>query len=175
MAEELLDIYDFDGQHLGIKPRSECHQINPGFYHKSVWVWVINDKKEILLQRRAFTKKELPGVWAMPVAGHISAGESAIETCVREAKEELGLITKNSDYMYVQEYFHKEGWEFAQVYILKNNTEIKDMVYQVEEVAEAKWISYKELCENIFKEDFVPGNDEFKKWCLKILNPEVEL
>lgn len=172
MAEELLDIYDCDGHYLGIKTRSECHKSNPGFYHKSVWVWVVNDNNEILLQRRAFTKKELPGVWAMPVAGHISAGESALETCVREANEELGLNTTKDDYVYIQEYFHDEGWEFAQVYILRNNTVIKDMVYQVEEVAEAKWISYEEFCNNIYQDDFVPGNKKFKDWCVKILNPK---
>ena len=57
--EEYLDIYDEQGHHLGSKSRSECHCENPGFFHKSVWVWVINDNKDILLQRRALTKKEL--------------------------------------------------------------------------------------------------------------------
>ena len=123
--EEYLDIYDCDGQHIGIKSRSECHKPNPGYYHKSVWVWVVNDNDEILLQRRAYTKKELPGVWAMPVAGHISAGESPLVTCVREAKEELGLDTSEKDYEFVQEYFHEDGWEYAQAYILRNNTKTK--------------------------------------------------
>lgn len=170
--EEYLDIYDCDGQHIGVKSRSECHKPNPGYYHKSVWVWVVNDNDEILLQRRAYTKKELPGVWAMPVAGHISAGESPLVTCVREAKEELGLDTSEKDYEFVQEYFHEEGWEYAQAYILRNNTTIEKMVFQEEEVAEAKWISYQEFLENIYRNDYVPGNKAFKDWCVKILKPK---
>ena len=170
--EEYLDVYDLEGHYLGSKPRSECHKPNPGYYHKSVWVWVVNDKDEILLQRRAYTKKELPGVWAMPVAGHISAGESALMTCVREAKEELGLDTREEDYEFIQEYFHKEGWEYAQAYILRNNTAIVDMIFQKEEVAEAKWITYQDFLENIYKEDYVPGNKAFKDWCVKVLKPK---
>ena len=42
--EEILDIYTRDGKHLGTKTREECHKDNPGFYHKPVWIWIINSK-----------------------------------------------------------------------------------------------------------------------------------
>ena len=58
--EEILDIYTIEGEYLGTRTREECHQKNPGFYHKPVWIWIVNSKNEILVQKRASVKKSFP-------------------------------------------------------------------------------------------------------------------
>ena len=35
-VEELFDVYDIKGNHVGVKPKSFCHSENPGVYHKPV-------------------------------------------------------------------------------------------------------------------------------------------
>ena len=57
--EEIFDIYTREGKYLGKKEKSICHSSNPGFYHKPVWIWIINDKNEILVQKRAASKKNI--------------------------------------------------------------------------------------------------------------------
>lgn len=57
MNDELFDIYTRDGKYLGIKAKSFCHTSDAGVYHKPVWIWIINEKKQILVQKRAKCKK----------------------------------------------------------------------------------------------------------------------
>ena len=85
--EEILDIYSREGKHLGTRTRKECHSKEPGFYHKPVWIWIINSKKEVLVQKRASVKNSFPNYWDMPSAGHVAAGETSIEGAVRETAE----------------------------------------------------------------------------------------
>ena len=64
------------------------------YYQGTVHVWIYRktDKAtEVLLQKRAITKKVRPGEFDISAAGHIDAGEAAVETAVREVGEELGL------------------------------------------------------------------------------------
>ena len=54
--EEIFDVYTRDGKYLGTESKSFCHSENPGVYHKPVWIWIINDNKEVLVQKRAACK-----------------------------------------------------------------------------------------------------------------------
>ena len=116
--EEIFDIYTRSGQHIGKERRQICHSPNPGFYHKPVWIWIINDKGEVLVQKRAAVKKDDPNKWDMPSAGHVLAGETSIEGAIRETQEELGVPTKESDYKFICEYICDSSYEIAQVYLL---------------------------------------------------------
>ena len=96
--EEIFDVFTRDGEYLGTKPKSFCHSKKPCVYHKPVWIWIINDNNEILVQKRAACKKNHPNKWDMPSAGHVDAGETIIEGAIRETYEELGIQTKEDDY-----------------------------------------------------------------------------
>ena len=58
--EEVFDIYTRDGKYLWTASKADCHSENPGFYHKPVWIRIINSKNEILVQKRAACKKIIP-------------------------------------------------------------------------------------------------------------------
>lgn len=40
--EEMFDVFDENGNYIGIKPKSFCHSENPGVWHKPVWIWIID-------------------------------------------------------------------------------------------------------------------------------------
>ena len=67
----------YTGKYLGIKPKTECHSENPGFYHKPAWTRGYNSKGELLVQKRAMCKKRFPGLWDIPCAGNVDAGETS--------------------------------------------------------------------------------------------------
>ena len=169
MTEEILDIYTRDGKHLGTKTREECHRENPGFYHKPVWIWIINDNGQFLVQKRSQQKKWFTGMWDIPSAGHLEAGEEPIDGAIRETKEELGIDTNAKDYEYVGEYISDTTWELGQVYILKTNKKVEDMQFQEEEVETAKWLPFDEFLDLLYSDLFIPYDKEFKDMSVEIL------
>ncbi|MBI2009406.1 NUDIX domain-containing protein [Candidatus Saccharibacteria bacterium] len=57
----------------------------------AVYITVLKDREVLLLRR--FQTGYLDGYWDLP-SGHVEAGETLKECCVRELKEEAGLKTK---------------------------------------------------------------------------------
>ena len=165
----MLDTFDINGKFLGAKTRSFCHSENPGVYHKSVWIWIVNDNGEILVQKRAMTKKKSPGNWDMPSAGHIDAGESPIQGCVRETEEELGIKCKEKDFIFLKQFVNQRGWELVQVYLLKTNTKAEDMKLQTEEVECVKWLKYDEFVKLLYSDEFCNHEKSYKDWVCEIL------
>lgn len=66
-----------------------------------VWFWKKTDAGiEILLQKRAITKKRAPGYYHISAGGHINVGETAVAAAVRETTEEMG-VSIDPDMLYL--------------------------------------------------------------------------
>ena len=88
---EFFDIYDEQGNHAGIAPRSECHG-NPALIHCTAHVAVKHPETgALLLQKRRMDKDIQPGKWDTAVGGHVDPGESYESGALRELREELGV------------------------------------------------------------------------------------
>ena len=170
--EEMLDAFDINGNFLGTKPRSFCHSENPGVYHKPVWIWIVNDEGGILVQKRAKTKKKSPGKWDMPSAGHVDAGETPLEGCIRETEEELGIRCKPEEFTFLKEWVNQRGWELAQIYLLKTKAKVEDMRLQSEEVEEVKYMNYDDFVKLFYSNDFCNHEKSYKDWVCKVLKKE---
>ena len=170
--EEIIDIYNRDGEHIWTATKSACHSKNPGFYHKPVWIWIINDKHEILVQKRTNNKKIEPNKWDMSCAGHVIAWEKTINGAIREVYEELWIETKEENYKFICEYIIDEIFTIAQIFLLKLNLEVNEFKLQKEEVAEIKWLTYDEFKKLFYSEDFVWSDDDYKELVLNIFKNE---
>lgn len=86
---EYIDIFDENNNPTGqeLKEKGKAHE--DGDFHRTAHIWIINDKNELLLQKRSASKKTHPNCWDISGAGHIKAGESVIDGAIRELKEEL--------------------------------------------------------------------------------------
>jgi isopentenyldiphosphate isomerase len=167
--EEMLDVYDKNGNYLGIRSKSFCHGPNPGVYYKPVWLWIINSNKEVLLQRRAPTKKFFPNKWDHPVGGHVHSGEDFISACQREAKEELGIDIKNDTLIYLGEFLEQTYWHIGRVYLLEKDISINDITIDTEELCDAKWFSFEEFKNILFSSEFGPFETGYKEWVVETL------
>ena len=84
---ELLDIVDEYGNKTGeVVEREKAHDLN--LFHWEISVFLINDKKELLLQKRAATKRMNPNMWGS-CAGHVDSGEGIEETAKKLQKKKL--------------------------------------------------------------------------------------
>ena len=122
--EEFLTVYNELLEPVGCEPRSVCHQ--KGLLHMVVYGWLLSrrpDGNYLWFQRRAFTKKDFPGLFDLAVGGHIDPGESADTAVLREMGEELGGFPDGRELKYlgkVREEFRMPGFfdrEIAQVYL----------------------------------------------------------
>lgn len=165
--EELLDTYTRDGEYLGVRTRTECHAENPGFYHKPAWTWAYNSKGQILVQKRAMSKKKFPGYWDMPCAGHVDAGETTKMGAIREAKEEIGVDVSEEEMNFWFEYIEDDAWEIGQVFFFKCDKEIEELTIQGEEVEEVKWLSFEEFKNLLYSDKWVPMDKAYKDLVVK--------
>lgn len=165
MAKEMVDEYNFRGEKLGVVDKDEAHA--KGLWHKSVHVWILNSKNEILLQYRCADKKLYPDTWDCSFAGHIGAGESSIDAILREGKEELGIDVDLNNLNYILtnrehlSYEDIDSNEFVDIYILRQDVELEDISFQEEEVSDAKYVSIEEFFNLIDSEKMLPHKIEY--------------
>ena len=79
------------------KSRDAVHQ--SGDLHRTLHVWLLKDRQNVLLQRRAQNKLE-PGKLDVAVGGHFRAGETLREV-LRETHEELGFDASPHELIYL--------------------------------------------------------------------------
>ena|ERR1700680_2989125 len=160
---ELIDVLTVDGRSTGTqKSKAQIHR--DGDWHRAAHVWVVAPDGRVLLQRRSFRKENNPGLWDVSAAGHLSAGESAIEAAVRETREEIGLAISTHELKYLatmpQSCVLNEGTyfdnEIHEIFLLRREVDLRSLTLDPEEVAEVKWV--RELRPD---ETFVPHGEEY--------------
>ena len=159
---ERFDVLSPSGDPTGlVKDRDAVHR--DGDWHRCGHVWIASGDR-VLLQRRALVKETWPGLWDISVAGHVHAGESAVDAAVREAQEELGLAVDASAlrhlgtlrYHVVLRPDYVEN-EFHEVYLLRREVDLSSLTLDPQEVAEVRWVALDDLTSY----DVVPHDDEY--------------
>ena len=149
MKEEMLDIYDDAGQRIGVKPYAEVHR--DGNWHRVVGLFVINSRKEILMQRRSRKKSISPGLLTVSVGGHLRTGEDEYYCMKREMREEMGieLDVGPAQLLYACQDSKisrdKTDNVFLAGYTLHGDIDLSTLKYDKDEVEEFLYISCKEL------------------------------
>lgn len=168
MGKEYFDILDENENKTGqIKLRSEVHR--DGDWHKGVHIWILNNKGEVLLQRRCSTKDSHPNMLDISCAGHLSAGDDSLLAALRELKEELNLDVKSEELEFIKTLKSSKytdtsiNNEFDDLYILRTNKKFKDMKFQEEEITEIFFVPYKKFKEMVINKqpDLLRHEEEF--------------
>lgn len=170
MADELIDVLARDGSPTGVlKLKSEVHR--DGDWHRSVHLWIITPDNRILLQRRAATKESHPRMWDISVAGHLSAGEGAIDAAQREAAEELGLWIDRAGLVPLgtvrTEWLLNDGRflenEYNEIYVVRMEIELASLALQADEVDDVILCTPGELRGRVERRDplLVPHWEEY--------------
>ncbi len=144
-----MDVLTLDGEMTGTaRPRDEIHQ--RGMWHASVHIWII-DEDRALIQQRSEKKESYPGYWDVAAAGHVRAGETPVQTAIRETREEIGLsLTEEQLHLVtVQKLcYRKDAFvsnEYNDVYAARIPQDSWEIRLQKEEVAQVRWIRLSRL------------------------------
>lgn len=93
LMEEVV-LVDENNSVLGTAPKESVHTTDT-LLHRGFSLFLFNSKKELLLTKRAKSKKTFPGVWTNTVCGHPAPGESVEDAAKRRLDVELGLRTQD--------------------------------------------------------------------------------
>lgn len=122
-----------------------------GDYYVCCEAWLKNSKGELLITQRHPSKKA-GGLWEF-VGGGVLAGESTAQAAIREVKEEIGLDITEAELTYLYEYRRKNY--FIDIYLVNKEVDIKDVVLDLTEATDAKWVTKEELQKLIYSQKFV--------------------
>lgn len=139
---EMVDKLDNKRQMLNrITERSEKIE---GEYRQSVHTWIMNSNGEFLIQKRSPNKKTFPNMWSQ-TGGGVDEGETTLQAALRECNEELGISIDLNNIELILSF--KRKFDFVDVWLVKQDIDISDIVLQEEEVSDVKWASIDEIRE----------------------------
>ncbi len=163
---ELIQIVDKKGNFTGqVMDKEEAHDKN--LLHNEVGIFIINDKREVLLQKRSANKRFSPNKWGL-CAGHVDAYESLETAALREIKEEVGLDLSPKELIPYGEReinISDSNSHITYFYYVICNKKAEEFVIQEEELSEVKWFNIDEII--IMIKD---GKTSFKENRISLLN-----
>ncbi|WP_430591766.1 isopentenyl-diphosphate Delta-isomerase [Humidisolicoccus flavus] len=93
-GEDHVVLLDESRTPIGIAPKSSVHSHDTPL-HLAFSCHVYNEQGQVLVTRRALSKRTWPGVWTNSFCGHPRPDELLIDAVARRAAFELGITLEN--------------------------------------------------------------------------------
>lgn len=147
---EKVILVDTNDNPIGLMDKMEAHK--KALLHRAFSIFIINDKKELMLQQRAASKYHSPLLWTNTCCSHQRENESNIEAGKRRLMEEMGIeVPLEEVFSFIYKAPFDNGLtehEFDHVMIGYSNQNPK---INPEEVADWKWLNIDDLRKDIEK------------------------
>ena len=139
-ADELVEIVDRENNSLGAVTRAIMRQQN--LIHRASYILVFNRKGELFIQKRTMTKDIYPGYWDMAAGGVVLAGESYMDSALRELQEELGVTGVRLRHLFDQYFEDDHNRVWGRIYTCASEG---PFTLQMEEVAYGRFIALADI------------------------------
>lgn len=152
--EEIAALFDESGRVIGQAPRSRVRSEN--LHHGATGIVLFNERGQVFVHQRTWTKDVYPGRWDFTAGGVIQAGEEPDESARRELSEELGIDSElnrlpESEYSDENTSYHA----FRYWSVTSDSPKL-----QAEEVLQGRWMSRGELLDKLKDnpDEFMPDS-----------------
>lgn len=152
---EKRDLYD-KNRNLTGETIYKGEEVPKGKYIIVILAMIQNSKGEFLIQKRS---KQKDGKYAA-TGGHVKTGQTSIEGMMDEIQEELGLTVKPKELELIFSGREDEWQVFFDLYYMKKDFDISDLVLQIEEVESVKWMTIEEIDDLIKNDMFLINHAE---------------
>ena len=161
---EMFDVIDESGTPTGlIKERGVVHR--EGALHATSHIWIARENNksgyDILLQKRSSIKDSHPGCYDISSAGHICAGDEALNSALRELEEELGIAAAPEHLKeFGVQFKNYEGESYGKpfrdrqrsvLYLYTEPVDENTLTLQESEIESVIWMDYAEVLQAIRK------------------------
>jgi isopentenyl-diphosphate delta-isomerase len=158
MLRNEVVLVDIDDNELGVMSKNQAHS-SPNL-HRAFSVFIYNQNKEILIQKRASHKYHSPSLWANACCSHPRIVENIKLSALDRLKDEVGIETEINElfsFVYMNKFNeHLYEYELDHVFIGKYDGKI---ILNEEEASEYKWISLEDL-----KKDLITNPLNYASW-----------
>jgi len=152
---EIVTITDRDNKVIEALPRSIMR--NRNLIHRAAYIIIINDKKELFLQKRALQKDVYPGYWDIAAGGVVLAGESYEEAACRELDEELGVTDVVLSHRFIRYFEDRDNKVWGSIFTCTHNG---PFTLQKEEIDEGRFVTISALWDLSRSETVTPDGLE---------------
>ncbi len=90
MEKDVIILVDSHDNVIGYETKEKCHRMKP-LLHRAFSVFIFNGRGEMLLTRRAKSKKTWPLFWSNACCSHPKKDETVENAAHRRIMEELGI------------------------------------------------------------------------------------
>jgi isopentenyl-diphosphate delta-isomerase len=158
MEIENVVLVDSEDNATGLMEKMEAHR--QAVLHRAFSVFLFNDKKEFLLQRRALTKYHSPGLWTNTCCSHPRSGETTLAAAYRRLSEEMGMTVElNEIFSFIYKADVGQGLtehEFDHVFVGFSNIHPE---INSDEVDSWKYMNMADL-----QQDMIQNPEEYTVW-----------
>ncbi|MCS7120270.1 MAG: NUDIX domain-containing protein [Nitrososphaerota archaeon] len=137
---EYFYVVDENDNVIGCASREACHS-GSALIHRSVYIFVLNSKNELFIQKRSMTKDLYAGYYTGSATGHVDYGEDYETAAKRELREELGIDAPLRMIGKVKSFSETER-EISALFICHYDGELK---YNRDEIVEGFFLSLDEI------------------------------
>lgn len=154
---EMVILVDENGTPVGSAPKATIHDGNTPL-HLAFSCYLRRGDGQILVTRRALTKKTWPGVWTNSFCGHPAPGESYIDAVRRRARQELGVDVTDiqialEDFRYLA--VDPGGVVEHEICPVFTATIVGDLKPDIDEIVEWSWVEPESLAQSFAHTPFV--------------------
>lgn len=149
---ELLQLFDENKNMLNESiERDKKKELPEGKYFMIILLFIENNNK-FLIQKTSVNRKSEYAT----TGGHVTYGDDAIKTVIKEAYEELGLVLQEKEIKEIDIVTHKLA--HVGIYYCNKKIDINKLTIQEEEVDSLYWMSIDEINELIKEDKFRKSN-----------------
>jgi len=162
--DEYINLVNSQGKRIGSIEKLQAHIT--GKLHEAFSIFVFNQQKELLLQKRALHKYHSAGLWTNTCCSHASVGESLQKAVHRRLVQEMGFdcpLKEVATFSYKTTNLSNNLIENEFDHIFIGTIDKVKVTLNPDEVCQSKWIDLDSLKNNI---DNNPQN--YTSW-LKII------
>jgi isopentenyl-diphosphate Delta-isomerase len=170
---EYVILVDEQDRQIGTAEKMAAHK--HGMLHRAFSIMLyrynIENKLEMLLQRRSLTKYHTPHMWANSCCSHPRENETVFNAANRKLYQELNIsaeLQPISAFTYKVEFANGLiEHEYDHVLVGHYTEEVNN--FNPEEVAETKWVE-----PHILEQDLVLNTDQYVPWLAKVVSTTLD-
>jgi len=159
-----INIVDIEGNRIGSIGKLEAHE--KGTLHEAFSIFVFDNDKKLLLQKRNLDKYHSGGLWTNTCCSHPKVGEKLEVAIHRRLQEEMGFdceLREIFSFTYRAENLTNNLIENEFDHVFFGRVDSVTIKPNPEEVADYKWVTMEDL-----KSDILLSPEKYTEW-LKII------